>query len=199
MPRSPGRARRNEADGRSGEGAQRVAPRGATRPARANDGGAVPQCRRSTRRPRSLRQSECALHGDRRAGLQQVSAADRQHAEIDHGADQGSTRRPEGHHAEAGVAEHGRRDARNRRGRQCLRRPLLHPRLRCAQRHLPRRHPRCRRQRPRKLLHRAGRNPARPGSSFAGRGVTGGAIKSSPSRPPPPAISTTWIRPSAPT
>ena len=49
------------------------------------------------------------------------------------------------------------------RGRQRLRRPLLHPRLRRPQRRLHRRHPRSRRQRPRKLLHRAGRDPARPG------------------------------------
>ena len=36
------------------------------------------------------------------------------------------------------VPEHGRRDARHRRGRQRVRRPLLHPRLRRAQRHLHR-------------------------------------------------------------
>ena len=49
------------------------------------------------------------------------------------------------------------------RGRQCLRRPLLHPRLRCAQRRLHRRHPRSGGQRPREFLHRADRNPARTG------------------------------------
>ena len=86
-----------------------------------------------------------------------------EHAEDRHGAEQGGPGGQERHHAEAGDPEHRRRDARNRRGRQRLRRPLLHSRLRRPQRHLPRRRARCRRQRSREFLHRAGRNPARTG------------------------------------
>ena len=55
---------------------------------------------------------------------------------------------------------HRRRDAGIGRGRQRLRRSLLHPRFRCAQRRLHRRHPRSGGQHPRKLLHRADRDPA---------------------------------------
>ena len=65
--------------------------------------------------------------------------------------------------AERDRPQHGGRDARHGRGRQRLRRSLLHPRLRRPQRHLHRRCPRSGRQPAREFLHGAGRDPARAG------------------------------------
>ena len=61
------------------------------------------------------------------------SRADRQYAEVHHGPHQGTARGQGRHQHQRSGAHHGRRDARDRRGRQCLWRPLLHPRLRRAQ------------------------------------------------------------------
>ncbi len=154
-------SRRIEADGGSGPRPQCPAARGAAVAAGGDRPGAVSECRRAQPGPQSLCGCGGALQGRSPAGVGQVSRTDPEHAEDHHGAQQGSAGGQERHHAEAGDPEHRRRDLGHGRGRQRLRRPLLHSRLRCPQRHLHRRRPRFRRQRPRKLLHRAGRNPAR--------------------------------------
>ena len=179
---------------------QRAAPRRAAHAAGAGRGGAVSQCRRLARRPQSLCRCGRALQGRSPAGVGQIPRAAVEHAEDGHGAQQGGSGRQERHHAEAGDPQHRRRDAGHRRGRQRVRRPVLHPRLRRPQRRLHRRRARFRRQRPREFLHRAGRDPARPGLvALPAAAPPAARSTSSPSRRPPKKASTTWTPRSAPT
>ena len=83
-------------------------------------------------RPRSVRRSGRALQGGS-SGVAQIQRADRQYAEEHYGPDQGTARRQRCHQPQGGRAHDRRRNAWHRRGRQCLRRSLLHSRLRCPQ------------------------------------------------------------------
>ena len=117
----------------------------------------------------------------------------------DHGSQQGNPRGQERDLAEGRRALDGGRDARNRRGRQRLRRSLLHSRLRRPQRRVHRRHPRSGRQRsaktssPSRSKSCAGRH--RPSPDAAPRAAPS---TSSPSRRPT-GTSPRPRRPSGPT
>ncbi len=117
----------------SDQRAQCAAARRASFAACAGCAGAVSQRRRAERRPRPLCGCGRALQGRSPAGLGQISRTIAEHAEDRHGAQQGSAGGRERHVVEAGGPEHRRRDARDRRGRQRLWRPLLRSRLRYPQ------------------------------------------------------------------
>ena len=164
MPRSRGRVPLRR--GRSPDALRaRTALRRAARrvAAGAGRGGAVSQRRRLCGRSQSLCRRR--TRPTRRPAVgHEVHRAAAQHARKTVTVlTQGSARGQERDLAEGRRAHHGGHHARHRRGRQRVRRPLLHPRLRRAQRHVHRRHPRSGRQHPRKLLHRADRDPARAG------------------------------------
>ncbi len=136
------------------------------------------------RRSRSLRGPCGALQGGSRAGVRQVSGAAVEHAEDYHGAHKGGAPGQEHHLAARDRALDRRCDTGVGRGRQCVRRSVLHPRFRCAQRRLHRRHPRPRRQRSAKIS-----SPSRSRSCVARRlpmpavAPPAAPSTSSPSRP----------------